>query len=174
MHKTEFIMEKKKEKVNVNDIDAHFVISSFKNKDRLNNPSMSARPLLPPQEEERLQKPQEERDLSNTANESTVADTGDVDSNSDATHSADRLSVTDGNTKRSSFRQRKAAFEEYRDLYLTTPKIKHRNPVFINEELRERLDEIARRLGIKGMSASGFLENMVIQHLKIFGEDIEY
>ncbi|MDD2312543.1 MAG: DUF3408 domain-containing protein [Petrimonas sp.] len=167
-------MGKKKDEVNMNDIDAHFVISSFKNKERLNNPSMPARPLLPPQEEERFQKSQKESNLSNTANESTVADTGDVDSNSDTANSADKLSVTDGNTKRSSSRQRKAAFEKYRDLYLITPKIKHRKPVFISEELREQLDEIARRLGNKGMSASGFLENMAIHHLKEFGEDIEY
>ena len=132
---------------------------------------MPARPLLPPQEEERLR---QENDLPNTTSESTIADTDNVDSQSDADNSPIKPIVADDSTKRSSPRQRKAAFEEYRDLYLTTPKIKHRKPVFISEELRERLDEIARKLGNKGMSASGFLENMAIQHLKVFGEDIEY
>jgi hypothetical protein len=155
-------MGKEKDEVNLNDINASFVISSFKNKERRNNPSMAARPLLPPQGADHIQT---ESDLSNTISASRGVDIADVDSKS---------TIADDNTKRSSPRQRKAAFEEYRDLYLTTPKIKHRKPVFISEELREQLDEIARRLGNKGMSASGFLENMAIHHLKEFGEDIEY
>lgn len=155
-------MGKEKDEVNLNDINASFVISSFKNKERRNNPSMAARPLLPPQGADHIQT---ESDLSNTISASTGVDIADVDSKS---------TIADDNTKRSSPRQRKAAFEKYRDLYLITPKIKHRKPVFISEELREQLDEIARRLGNKGMSASGFLENMAIHHLKEFGEDIEY
>lgn len=154
-------MGKENDEVNLNDINASFVISSFKNKERRNNPSMAARPLLPPQGADHIQT---ESDLSNTISASTGVDIADVDSKS---------TIAD-NTKQSSPRQRKAAFEKYRDLYLTTPKIKHRKPVFISEELREQLDEIARRLGNKGMSASGFLENMAIHHLKEFGEDIEY
>ena len=132
---------------------------------------MPARPLLPPQGADHIQT---ESDLSNTISTSTIADTDNVDSQSDADNSPIKPIIADDSTKRSSPRQRKAAYEEYRDLYLTTPKIKHRKPVFISEELRERLDEIARKLGNKGMSASGFLENMAIQHLKVFGEDIEY
>ncbi|WP_291104636.1 MULTISPECIES: DUF3408 domain-containing protein [unclassified Dysgonomonas] len=155
-------MGKEKDEVNLNDINASFVISSFKNKEKRNNPSMPARPLLPPQGADHIQT---ESDLSNTISASTGVDIADVDSKS---------TIADDNTKRSSPRQRKAAFEKYRDLYLITPKIKHRKPVFISEELREQLDEIARRLGYKGMSASGFLENMAIHHLKEFGEDIEY
>ena len=155
-------MGKEKDEVNLTDINASFVISSFKNKERRNNPSMAARPLLPPQGADHIQT---ESYLSNTISASTGVDIADVDSKS---------TIADDNTKRSSPRQRKAAFEKYRDLYLITPKIKHRKPVFISEELREQLDEIARRLGNKGMSASGFLENMAIHHLKEFGEDIEY
>jgi len=155
-------MGKEKDEVNLTDINASFVISSFKNKERRNNPSMAARPLLPSQGADHIQT---ESDLSNTISASTGVDIADVDSKS---------TIADDNTKRSSSRQRKAAFEKYRDLYLITPKIKHRKPVFISEELREQLDEIARRLGNKGMSASGFLENMAIHHLKEFGEDIEY
>ncbi|NLX65241.1 MAG: DUF3408 domain-containing protein [Bacteroidales bacterium] len=155
-------MGKEKDEVNLTDINASFVISSFKNKEIRNNPSMPARPLLPPQGADHIQT---ESDLSNTISTSTSVDIADVDSKS---------TIADDNTKRSSPPQRKAAFEKYRDLYLTTPKIKHRKPVFISEELREQLDEIARRLGNKGMSASGFLENMAIHHLKEFGEDIDY
>lgn len=36
--------------LNLNEIDENFIISSFKNKDRRNNPSAEPRPLLPPEE----------------------------------------------------------------------------------------------------------------------------
>ncbi len=38
--------------VNLNEIDENFIIASFKNKDRRNNPSADPRPLLPPEEKE--------------------------------------------------------------------------------------------------------------------------
>ena len=53
-------MAKEKE-VNPKDIDASFVISSFKNKERLNNPSSVPRPLLPPEEKEAIAQPETPR-----------------------------------------------------------------------------------------------------------------
>lgn len=43
-------MAKKKEEVNLSEIDASFVISSFKNKERRNNPSSIPRALIPEHE----------------------------------------------------------------------------------------------------------------------------
>lgn len=51
-------MAKKKEEVNLNDIDASFVISSFKNKERRNNPSSIPKALVPKEKIET--EPQEE------------------------------------------------------------------------------------------------------------------
>lgn len=45
-------MTKKKEDVNLSEIDASFVISSFKNKERRNNPSSIPKALTPPEKEE--------------------------------------------------------------------------------------------------------------------------
>lgn len=42
--------KKKDEEVNLSDFDANFVISSFKNKDRRNNPSSIPKALIPEQE----------------------------------------------------------------------------------------------------------------------------
>ncbi|KAF5063915.1 hypothetical protein DSECCO2_289530 [anaerobic digester metagenome] len=36
--------------INLNEIDENFIIASFKNKDRRNNPSAEPRPMLPPEE----------------------------------------------------------------------------------------------------------------------------
>ena len=48
-------MAKKKEEVNLTDIDASFVISSFKNKERRNNPSSIPRALVPEHEKKQEQ-----------------------------------------------------------------------------------------------------------------------
>lgn len=83
------------------------------------------------------------------------------------------VSETTESTKRTSSKQHKASLEEYKELFLTTPKIVDRQPVFISRDLRDRIDEIARRLGERRMSVSGFLENLTRQHLDSYNEDIE-
>lgn len=135
------------------DIDANFVIASFKNKERRNNPNSELRALLPPSQDE-----------STKANTTTKAD---VANNAKAT-----TPDIEG-SNRISTKRRKLAFEEYQRQFLITPKITNRKPVFISEEARERLSWIANKLGDKNMSASGLVENMVRLHLKTYDEDIE-
>jgi hypothetical protein len=85
--------------------------------------------------------------------------------------------LTDGThstiSKRISGKQRKESLEDYRQAFLTAPKIDDRKPVFISREVRDSLDEIARKLGSRGMSVSGFVENLVRHHLDIYREDVE-
>lgn len=75
--------------------------------------------------------------------------------------------------KRISSKQRKLSLEEYRTTYLQVPKIINRKPVFVSEKVRNELDELVRRLGGRGMSASGLIENLTRLHLKTYREDIE-
>lgn len=75
--------------------------------------------------------------------------------------------------KRISGKQRRLSLEEYRTAYLQVPKITDRKPVFVSGEVRDRLDEVARRLGGRRMSVSGLLENIARQHLSIYESDIE-
>ena len=53
-------MAKKREDMNLNEIDANFVISSFKNKERRNNPSSIPRALVPEQKKEAEQPEEKE------------------------------------------------------------------------------------------------------------------
>ncbi|MFK2297215.1 DUF3408 domain-containing protein [Bacteroides fragilis] len=57
---------------------------------------------------------------------------------------------------RTSTRQRKASFGEYRELFMTVPKIIDRQPVFVSRDTRDRIDRIVRRFGERKMSVSGF------------------
>lgn len=75
--------------------------------------------------------------------------------------------------RRVSSKQRRLSLEEYRKTYLQVPKITDRKPVFVSREVRDRLDDIVRRLGGRGMSVSGLVENLVRQHLATYGNDID-
>ena len=74
---------------------------------------------------------------------------------------------------RTSTRQRKASFGEYRELFMTVPKIIDRQPVFVSRDTRDRIDRIVRRFGERKMSVSGFLENIARQHLDHYDESFE-
>ena len=178
-----------KEKPNLSDLEAAFVISSFKNKDRLNNPSSIPQALYPPGEVEGMEKQGQmtegKEDASNASTVSNGLDTADAgitgSKPDDAggtgaagtSNASEEANASTNNAKRTTIRQRKAAFEEYRQLFLQTPKIVNRKPVFISESTRDRLNRIARKLGDDNMSASGFLENLALYHLEIYEEDIE-
>lgn len=68
---------------------------------------------------------------------------------------------------------KRPALEKYRETYLTPPKIKGSKAVFISEETRSALDMIVLRLGSRGMSVSGLLENLARRHLETYRQDIE-
>mgnify|MGYP000847050931 CR=1 FL=1 len=76
-------------------------------------------------------------------------------------------------TRRISGKQRRLSLEEYRATYLKVPKIVNRKPVFVSEEVRDELDRIVGNFGKRGMSASGFVENLARLHLEAYREDIE-
>lgn len=85
----------------------------------------------------------------------------------------DNVAVERTVTRRVSSKQRRLSLEEYRTTYLQVPKITARKPVFVSGEVRDRLDEIVRRLGGRGMSASGLIENIARLHIEVYREDIE-
>ncbi|MDR2954836.1 MAG: DUF3408 domain-containing protein [Prevotella sp.] len=108
-------------------------------------------------------------------NESGIASVNVNDTpNSLQTKSAESTDDTRSTqSKRISGKQRKESLEEYRQTFLTVPKLEDRKPVFISCEVRDRIDEIVRKLGGRGGSVSGFIENLARHHLDIYEEDIE-
>ena len=75
--------------------------------------------------------------------------------------------------RRLTHKQRKESLEEYKVTFLEVPKLEDRKPIFISRAVRDRLDEIVRKLGGRRMSVSGFIENLARHHLEIYQEDIE-
>lgn len=82
--------------------------------------------------------------------------------------STERITV-----RRISSKQRRLSLDEYRTTYLQVPKIADRKPMFLSGEVRDRLDEVVRRLGGRGMSVSGLVENLARLHLEAYKDDIE-
>ena len=74
---------------------------------------------------------------------------------------------------RMSAKHRRGELEEYRRLFMRTPKIVDRQPVFVSREVRDRIDNIVRRLGERKMSVSGFLENLARHHFDLHADDFE-
>ncbi len=76
-------------------------------------------------------------------------------------------------TKRTSSKQRRESLEEYRQIFLTAPKITDRQTAFISRGLRDDIDRIVRILGDRKMSVSGFVENVLRDHLAHYTDDID-
>jgi len=81
--------------------------------------------------------------------------------------------LTASSQQRISTRQRRASLDEYRDVFLTIPRITDRQPVFVSRDIRDKIDRIVRLLGERKMSVSGFLENLARHHLDLYADDLE-
>ncbi len=58
------------------------------------------------------------------------------------------------------------ALQKYQEMFLIPPKITDRKTVYLSCETRDKIDKIVRKLGMRGASVSGFIENMAKNHLK--------
>ncbi|MFI3293967.1 MAG: DUF3408 domain-containing protein [Rikenellaceae bacterium] len=76
-------------------------------------------------------------------------------------------------TKRTTQKQRKESMVEYRQLFLTPPRIIDRQTIFISRDLRDKIDRIVRQIGDRKLSVSGFAQNVLQHHLDMYGDDIE-
>ena len=114
------------------------------------------------------------------SNESNLSQHNDEEINSKPTEPSQPSEPTEKiaetqtiSAKRVSTKQRKASLEEYKNTFLHPPKITDRKTVYLSNETRDRLDEIVRRLGERGSSVSGFIENMAKEHLEVYRDDID-
>ena len=75
--------------------------------------------------------------------------------------------------KQTDKKHRRTSLEEYRQTFLHAPRIIDRKPVFLSASTREQLDRIVRQLGDRKMSVSGLIENLALNHLQTYHDDIE-
>ena len=87
--------------------------------------------------------------------------------------SGEHTEESSGTPKLSDKKYRRTSFEEYRQTFLQVPRIIDRKSVFVSASPRERLYRIVRQLGDRKMSVSGLIENLALNHLNTYQEDIE-
>lgn len=132
------------------------------------------------EQEEKVSEPEHEPDTSaaqTVVSEAATPSEQNMQGNTDDDGAKESVTAVDISAERTvvrriSGKQRRVSLDEYSDTYLRVPKITNRKPVFVSGEVRDELDMIARRLGGRGMSASGLVENLVRLHLEAYREDI--
>ena len=129
--------------INPKDIDASFVISSFKNKERLNNPSSVPRPLLPPGEKN--EQPAEEKEMV------VQAETPREETKRKRTKSPDyeSLFLTDAGIPTRSGKL-----------------------VSIREKYHKRIAKIVQALDRKDVSIFSYIDNVLSHHFDIYQDEI--
>lgn len=140
-------MAKKKEEVNLSEIDASFVISSFKNKERRNNPSSIPRPLLPPDKEVEQETEPEEP-------ETPV--------------------VIQVETPREESKRKRSKSPDYESLFLTDAGIPTRSGklVSIREKYHKRIAKIVQASGKKDVSIFSYIDNVLTHHFDTYRDEI--
>ena len=93
---------------------------------------------------------------------------------SEGTSSSAEADTLPSVVRRVSSKQRKLSLDEYRATFLQVPRIVNRRPVFVSEEVRNKLDLIVLRLSdTRRMSVTGLLENICRHHIAMYEDDIE-
>lgn len=138
-------MAKKKEEVNLNEIDASFVISSFKNKERRNNPSAVPRALVPEYEKEQEAKSEDmpEPEIPEETQE-------------------EQTPVTQA---RESTRKKKGQVN-YKETFVRRNEIKTRECVYISREIHSKIVKLVRALEDTSITIGGYIDVVLSEHLE--------
>ena len=62
---------------------------------------------------------------------------------------------------------------EFQGKYLQPFRNSHRKAVYVSEETQRKLDFVVRRIGEHGASVSGYVEQVLREHLDQYKEDVE-
>ena len=133
----------KEKDVNLKEIDANFIISSFKNKERRNNPSSEPRPLLPPEKQEEDAIPVEEL-------------------------SESQVSVMQ---PRESTRKKKGQVN-YKETFIRRNEIKTRECVYISHNIHAKIVKLIRALEDTSITIGGYIDTVLSEHLEQHKEEI--
>lgn len=140
-------MAKKKEEINLSEIDASFVISSFKNKERRNNPSSIPKPLLPPDKNKEQEAESQEPEV---------------------------LQVVQAETLREEPKRKRSKSPDYESLFLTDAGIPTRSGklVSIREKYHKRIAKVVQALDKKDVSIFSYIDNVLSHHFDTYQDEI--
>ena len=142
-------MAKKKEEVNLSEIDASFVISSFKNKERRNNPSSIPRALVPDYEKKQEQETEPEE-------------------------TAQPIATVQEETPREETKRKRGKSPDYESLFIQEVGITARTgkSVYIRKEHHEKITKIVQVIGKNQVSLFSYIDNVLTQHFAAYQNEI--
>ena len=140
-------MAKKKEEVNLSEVDANFIISSFKNKERRNNPSSIPRPLLPPDKEK-------EQDAEPEETETPAA--------------------VQAETPREEPKRKRSKTPDYEELFIQEAGITARTgkSVYIRKDHHDKIMKIVQVISKNQISLFSYIDNVLNHHFETFQDEI--
>jgi hypothetical protein len=141
-------MAKKKKDVNLSDFDANFVISSFKNKERRNNPSSIPKALVPEHEKEKVQETQPEE--------------------------PEKIVVIQAETSREESKRKRNKMPDYEELFIQEAGITARTgkSVYIRKDHHDRIMKIVQVIGKNQVSLFSYIDNVLKYHFETFQDEI--
>lgn len=136
---------KKDKEVNLDEIDASFVISSFKNKERRNNPSSVPKALVPEKEEIEQDAELEEKP--------TAAQT---------------------EAPREEIKRKRTKAPDYESLFIQEVGITARTgkSVYIRKEHHDKIMKIIQVIGKNQVSLFSYIDNVLSHHLATYQDEI--
>jgi len=139
----------KDKEVNLNEIDENFIISSFKNKERRNNPSSEPRPLLPPEKTDNPEK-------------------GII------TEAKEAAPVTQIENYKEESRRKRSKSPDYEELFLVDSGIPTRSGklVSVREKYHKRIAKIVKEIGENNVSIFSYIDNVLSHHFDVFQDEI--
>ncbi|MDL2243678.1 DUF3408 domain-containing protein, partial [Bacteroidales bacterium OttesenSCG-928-J19] len=129
-----------------------FIISSFKNKERRNNPSSIPRPLLPPDKKKQEVEVEPEETPKNEVSE-------------------EKQEVQVSVQPRESTRKRKGQVN-YKETFTRRNEIKTRECVYISREIHTKIVKLVRALEDTSITIGGYIDVVLSEHLEQHKDEI--
>ena len=85
----------------------------------------------------------------------------------------ERATSTEENHQRMGKTRDRKQLSEFQGKYLQPFRNSHRKAVYVSEETQRKLDFVVRRIGEHGASVSGYVEQVLREHLDQYKEDVE-
>ena len=87
--------------------------------------------------------------------------------------STERIPSAEGTHQRVGKTKCREQLAEFQGKYLQPLRVSHRKAVYVSEETQRRLDYVVRKIGEQGASISGYVEQVLREHLDHYKDDVE-
>ena len=111
----------------------------------------------------------------NAVNSTTSANADNLFDNEQTATEATSVTATTEPPKQQRIgkQQRKSDYADFKATFLTPSKLMKRHPVNIEDCVWAKLERIARILGDHDTTVAGYINAILIEHLDLYGDDIE-